>query len=50
MAKMTKAQAKRMLKSISSKANRLWFYESDIMSTPDLIIIDKIVTKYLKKL
>ena len=50
MAKMTKTQAKNMLKSISSKANRLWYYESDIMSTVDLIAIDKIVSKYLKKL
>jgi len=49
---MTAAQAKRMLKAIDSKAKRLW---SDVrwgqgISTPDMIAIEKIVNKNLKRL
>jgi len=56
MAKMTKAQAKRMLKSILSKSQKLCFANIGqsgyfgAMSTKDLLTIEKIVSKELKKL
>jgi len=57
MPKLTKGQAKRLLKSMDSKAKKLWAADvswaprmGGIMSTPDMITIEKIVGKYLKKL
>lgn len=58
MAHMTKAQARRMLKSIDSKAKRLWTVPqkniasttASVMSTPDVIAIEKIVARCLKRL
>lgn len=54
MAKMTKAQTKRMLESIDAKCKKLWqnsgLYQIDIMSTKDMIAITNIVNKNLKKL
>jgi len=49
MAKMTKTEEKNLLKSIAAKAGRLWSVRAAI-STVDYIAIDKIVSKYLKKL
>jgi len=49
MAKMTKAQAKRSLKSIDSKSKKLWA-SADPFSTADMIAIEKIVRKNLKRL
>jgi len=48
MAKMKKTQEKNLLKSIAAKAGRLWSVSN--ISTVDYIAIDKIVSKYLKKL
>ena len=60
MARMTKAQAKRLLKAIDSKAHRLWDASSapgsermnirGWLSTADMIAIEKIVRKNLKRL
>jgi len=50
MTKMTKAQAKRMLHAIDSKAKRLWTDLNVAMSTADVIAINKIVAKNLKRL
>jgi len=50
MAKMTKTQTKRMLMSIRGKASTLWQHEPELISTKDLITIENIVKKYLKKL
>ena len=48
MAKMTKTQARNMLRAIRAKANRLW--SKDIMALKCYIEIDKICQKYEKKL
>jgi len=57
MVRLTKAQAKRLLKAIDSKSKRLWsaqlstFYDSPLLfSTPDMIAIEKIVARNLKRL
>ena len=52
MAKMTKAQAKRLLRAIDSKSKKLWFglHMSSYISTADMIAIEKIVAKNLKRL
>jgi len=50
MAKMTKAQAKRLLQAIDSKAKKLWSINSIGFSTPDMIAIEKIVAKNLKRI
>jgi len=56
MAKMTKTQAKRAYLAIKQKAHKLWrdpsFGSGDGgfgMTTQDLIAIEKICHKYLKK-
>ena len=49
MAKMTKTQTKRALNDIKSKAKRLWMFTSS-MGTSDVVAIEKICDKYLKKL
>ena len=55
MAKMTKAQTKRMLESIDAKCQKLWQNSGlnqiqGIMSTKDMIAITNIINKNLKKL
>tara|TARA_R110000824_G_scaffold289388_1_gene477973 strand:+ start:76 stop:237 length:162 start_codon:yes stop_codon:yes gene_type:complete len=52
MAKMTKAQAKRLLQAIDSKAKKLWAPNKDytFMTTQDMIAIEKIIKKNLKRL
>jgi len=51
MTKMTKAQAKRMLKSVDSKSKRLWSrVGGERMTTVDMIAIEKIVSRCLKRL
>jgi hypothetical protein len=52
MPHLTKAQAKRMLKAIDSKSKRLWGAGSSgpILTTPDMIAIEKIVARTLKRL
>jgi hypothetical protein len=54
MAKLTKAQAKRLLKSIDSKSKRLWGRDTLTgqwhLPTPDMIAIEKIVARCLKRL
>ena len=52
---MTKTQRKRALIAIKTKARKLWDFRIGLksgeeMSTQDMMAIDKIVTKYLKKL
>ena len=49
--KMTKTQAKRAYLAIKQKARRLWgaTTQSRVMSTQDMIAIEKICDKYLKK-
>jgi len=51
MAKMTKTQQKRAYLAIKQKAGRHWGYSvsSYSMSTQDLVAIEKICDKYLKK-
>jgi hypothetical protein len=55
MAKMTKTQAKRAYLAIKQKAGKLWRSESLLstrpfgMSTQDLVAIEKICDKYLRK-
>jgi hypothetical protein len=49
MPKMTKTQTKRALNAIKTKAKRLWYFTST-MSTNDVVAIEKICDKYLKKL
>ena len=55
MAKMTNAQAKRAYRAIKQKARRLWEWTAATdkgpltMSTQDMIAIEKICDKYLKK-
>ena len=57
MPKMTKTQVKRMLLDIQKKAQKLWAADMGanrggwmVMSTPDMVAIDKICKKNLKKL
>lgn len=53
---MTKAQAKRLLRAIDSKSKKLWSpmttnrVAGTYMSTKDMIAIEKIVAKNLKRL
>ena len=56
MARMTKTQAKRAYLAIKQKAGKLWrdpgfgAYQSGFgMTTQDLVAIEKICDKYLKK-
>ena len=54
MAKMTKTQAKRAYLAIMQKSRKLYLYDSPGMgrygmSTTDVIAIEKICDKYLKK-
>jgi len=50
MAKMTKTQAKRGFIAIKQKARKLWTWSaSPEMSTQDMVAIEKICDKYLKK-
>jgi hypothetical protein len=59
MAKMTKTQAKRAYLAIKQKAGKLWMHGPWVhqsntlrglqMSTQDLVAIEKICDKYLKK-
>jgi len=60
MARLTKTQAKRMLKAIDSKSKRLWSAYGTpwvtgtagggLISTADMIAIEKIVARNLKRL
>jgi len=51
MAKMTKTQQRRALERINSTATKLYFSQvNQFMNTNDLLAINKIVTKCLKKL
>jgi len=51
MRQMTKAQAKRMLKSVDSKSKRLWSRAGgERMTTADMIAVEKIVARCLKRL
>ena len=58
MARMTKTQVKRLYRSIKQKARKAWGEGSSMndpsfvgtMSTNDMIAIEKICDKYLKKL
>lgn len=45
---MTKKQKLNLMKAISSKAGKLW--QNGDMSTKDLVAIEAIVSKYMKKL
>jgi hypothetical protein len=52
--KMTKTQAKRAYLAIKQKAGKLWqdpgfLREGSLMTTQDLVAIEKICDKYLKK-
>ncbi len=56
MPKMTKTQVKRSYLAIKQKARNLWDVHQDVsarslygMSTQDMIAIEKICDKYLKK-
>ena len=57
MARMTKTQAKRAYLAIKQKAGKLWQHSSVApftqgqfgMTTQDLVAIEKICDKYLKK-
>ena len=52
MAKMTKTQSKRAYLAIKQKAGKLWAQTGGrglSMSTQDLVAIEKICDKYLKK-
>ena len=49
MPKPTKAQAKRMLNSINSKASRLFLHDMGL-TTNDYIAIDKIMKRALNRL
>jgi len=46
--KLTKKQKLNLMKSISSKSGKLW-HNGD-MSTKDLVAIEAIISKYMKKL
>ncbi len=48
MAKMTRKQKLNLMKAISSKAGKLW--QSGVMSTKDLVAVEAIISKYMKKL
>jgi len=51
MAKMTKAQAKRLLKAIDSKARASWADGlHQTLTTNDYIAIEKIIKRALKRL
>lgn len=50
MAKMTKTQQKRMVKDINSKANKLWLSAAGIISTSDVVAIEKLCKKWLKRI
>jgi len=54
MAKMTKAQAKRLLLAIDSKTKKIWLdwppSTRVIMGTKDMVAIEKIIQKNLKRL
>lgn len=57
MPHLTKAQAKRLLKAIDSKSKRLWsaqlgkgMWATTVFSTPDMIAIEKIVARNLKRI
>jgi len=50
MAKMTKTQVKRSYLAIKQKAQKLWYDHSGYgMNTQDMMTIEKICDKYLKK-
>jgi len=51
MAKMTKTQQKRAYLAIKQKAGKLWMSRASggRMTTQDLVAIEKICDKYLKK-
>jgi len=49
MAKPTKAQAKRMVTSIKSKATRLFLHDMG-MTSNDYLALDRIMTKVRKRL
>jgi len=57
MTKMTKLQVRRMLTDIKTKTRKLWGATQSpryaswlVMSTPDMVAIDKIIDKNLKRL
>jgi hypothetical protein len=55
MAKITKAQARRLLNAIDSKAKRLWSDKrhspgTGFFTTKDMIAIENIVARNLKRL
>ena len=55
MAKMTKAQTRRMIQAIRSKTQRLWRepagQNSHAVVTPqDMLAVEKLTTKWLKRL
>lgn len=53
MAKMTKTQQKRAYLAIKQKCRRLWgiseYFAVGTMSTQDMVAIEKICDKYLKR-
>jgi len=56
--RLTKTQVRRLYLDILSKSRKLWNQDyvisslasEQLMSTPDLVAIEKIVKKYLKKM
>jgi hypothetical protein len=52
MPRLTKTQIKRLYRDILSKTRKLWgdFGRDQLMSTADMVTIEKIVHKYQKKL
>ena len=52
--RLTKTEIKRLYAAILSKTKKLWlntgYQEGANMSTPDIIAIEKIINKYLKRL
>jgi hypothetical protein len=47
---MTKTQCKRALHSIRQKAKRIWLHHQPYMSTADVVAIEKIIDKNLRKM
>jgi len=55
MAKMTKAQAKRLVRDIESKTRKLYFQSTntsmnDVVSIPDIVAIEKLCKKWMKRI
>tara|TARA_Y100000310_G_C20315119_1_gene638056 strand:+ start:315 stop:470 length:156 start_codon:yes stop_codon:yes gene_type:complete len=50
MAKMTKAQEKRMIKSILQKSKKLFYQPDSVFTTQDMAAMEKLCKKWLKRI